>query len=180
MGWIKLDRKILDHWLWQKKPFSEGQAWIDLLLMANHEDQKFLSGSSVVEGKRGCIYKSMLFLANRWGWDRKKVKRFLMTLQMDNMITQNATTQGTTICIVKYGDFQNQGTTKRTTNGQRSDKKRATNGHIQEYKNKSTTYSKEEKKAAAPQSCPSGIDPNYDPEPGVDPNWDYYKQRGGY
>ncbi len=156
MGWIKLDRKILDHWLWQKKPFSEGQAWIDLLLLANHEDKKFLSGTSMVEGKRGCVYKSMLFLANRWGWDRKKVKRFLMTLQMDNMITQNATTQGTTISIVKYGDFQNQGTTKRATNGQRSEKKRATNGHIQEYK-KNTTYSKEEKKeGGAAATPPSG------------------------
>lgn len=26
----------------------------------------------------------------------------------------------------------------------------------------------------------TGIDPNYDPPPGVDPTWDYYKQRGGY
>lgn len=26
----------------------------------------------------------------------------------------------------------------------------------------------------------TGIDPNYNPPPGVDPTWDYYKERGGY
>lgn len=36
------------------------------------------------------------------------------------------------------------------------------------------------KNTTAQQSYSSDIDPNYDPPPGVDPTWDYYKQRGGY
>ena len=115
MGWIKLDRKLLDHWIWQKKPFSEGQAWVDLLLLANHEDRKFISGSQLIDGKRGCVYKSVLFLSHRWGWDRKKVKRFLDALQLDGMITQNSTAQGTTITIWNYCFFQN----SRASNGHR-------------------------------------------------------------
>ena len=39
-GWIKLHRSIQDSWLWKKYPFSEGQAWIDLLMLANYEDEK--------------------------------------------------------------------------------------------------------------------------------------------
>lgn len=37
-GWIKIHRDILYHEIWSDKPFSKGQAWIDLILMANHSD----------------------------------------------------------------------------------------------------------------------------------------------
>lgn len=132
-GWIKLDRNIQNHWLWKDKPFTKGQAWIDLILLANHQDGEFVSGSSKVDGKRGVVYKSMLFLADRWGWERKKVKRFLDVLEMDGMVTQNTTTHGTTITLVNYSKFQNTRATKRATNGQPMGNQRATDGHIQEY-----------------------------------------------
>jgi hypothetical protein len=41
-GWICLHRQIQDHWLWEDRPFSRGQAWIDLLMLANHEDKKMI------------------------------------------------------------------------------------------------------------------------------------------
>lgn len=41
-GWICLHRKIQESWLWELKPFSKGQAWIDLLINANFEDKKAL------------------------------------------------------------------------------------------------------------------------------------------
>lgn len=115
-GWVAIDRKIMDHWLWKDKPFSKGQAWIDLVLLANHSDSKFCSGSKVIEGKRGTVYRSVLSLAGRWGWDRRKVDRFLMALESDGMVTTNSTTHGTTITLVNYGKFQDIGTTDGTTN----------------------------------------------------------------
>ena len=36
-GWIRLSRNLLDCWLWQEKPFSKAQAWVDILLLANYE-----------------------------------------------------------------------------------------------------------------------------------------------
>lgn len=36
-GWIKLHRKITDHWLWEDKPFARGQAMIDLLILAGYQ-----------------------------------------------------------------------------------------------------------------------------------------------
>ena len=36
-GWISIHRKILNNILWQDKPFSKGQAWVDLLLITNHK-----------------------------------------------------------------------------------------------------------------------------------------------
>ena len=39
-GWIKLHRKITENWLWDDKPYDKARAWIELLLMVNHEDKK--------------------------------------------------------------------------------------------------------------------------------------------
>lgn len=151
-GWIKIDRNIQNHWLWKDKPFSKGQAWVDLILLANHQDGEFVSGSSKVEGKRGTVYRSVLFLADRWGWERKKVKRFLNVLEMDGMLTQNATTHGTTITLVNYGKYQNYRAAKRATDGQPMGNKWATDGHIQEY----IKNNKEGERSACAQSAPPG------------------------
>jgi len=31
-GWISLHRRIQEHWIWQDKPFSKGQAWIEMMI----------------------------------------------------------------------------------------------------------------------------------------------------
>ena len=39
-GYIKLYRGLQDCWIWQdKEPFTKRDAWIDLLLSANHADR---------------------------------------------------------------------------------------------------------------------------------------------
>ena len=73
-GWVKLHRKIQDHWLWQDKPFDKRSAWIDMLLMANHDDNKFLLGNVLVEVQRGSFITSELKLMERWGWSKTKVR----------------------------------------------------------------------------------------------------------
>lgn len=116
-GYIYLERKIRDHWLWDDKPFSMGQAWIDLILSANHEDKVIFMNGRRVMIRRGQFVTSITKLAERWGWDRKKVRRFLKVLEMDNSLVVNGTTHGTTVTLVKYSDYQNKRTTKGTTKG---------------------------------------------------------------
>ena len=114
-GWIYLYRQIKDHWVWQDKPFSKGQAWIDLIILANHEDVTRMYNGSLITFKMGTVNHSMLSLADRWGWDRRKVTRFLKCLEDDGMVSVNSTTHGTTIALVNYGDFQFKCTTDSTT-----------------------------------------------------------------
>lgn len=116
-GWIKLSRSLVNHWLWGYTPFSYGQAWIDLLLLANFEDAKMLYKGQIITCKRGDVNYSISFLADRWKWGRKKVKGFLDVLERDGMVTTKATTHRTTITIVNYDNFQCSGTTKGTTKG---------------------------------------------------------------
>lgn len=112
---LPLNRKIMKHWLWEDKPFSKGQAWIDLLMLANYTEKKKPVNGEIIIYKRGNVNLSMKQLADRWGWDRRTVKRFLDLLSNDNMVSVDSTTHGTTITIVNYGVFNNSCTTNGTT-----------------------------------------------------------------
>lgn len=128
-GWIKLSRDIQDHWLWKEKPFDRKSAWIDLLLMVNHQDSKYMLRGRLVEVKRGQCGTSIVRLALRWGWSRKKVRSFLRTLEEDQMVTVKGTAQGTTITVINYGLFQSQGPTKGTAKEQQREQQRNSSGN---------------------------------------------------
>lgn len=114
-GYIKLHRSILNNALWEEKPFSSGQAWVDLILMANYKDKKTLKDGKIQTFARGTVTTSLYALSDRWGWDRKKVRRFLKLLEVEQMVSLNGTTRGTIISLVNYGNYQDCGTTDGTT-----------------------------------------------------------------
>lgn len=116
-GFIVIDRALFSHWIWEERPLSKGAAWIDLIGLANYKTVKKTVGENVVTYKRGTVFRSILQLSKRWGWDRKKVTRFLRALESDKMVALNSTTQGTTITIVNYSKYQIDSTTKGTTDG---------------------------------------------------------------
>lgn len=136
MGFIKLDRRLFEHYIWEEKPFDRARAWIDLIGLANHENKDFMQNGTLVHGKRGNVYRSKSWLADRWGWSRGKVDRFLSVLEKENMIRENririGTTNGTVLTIVNYGKFQDVRAVKKAVNGQSTSSERAVNGHIQE------------------------------------------------
>ena len=114
-GWISIHRQIWDCWVWKDKPFSKGQAWIDLLLMVNHEDKKTLIGNQLITVKRGSRITSIRKLCDRWGWSNTKVRAFLSLLEQDGMIVVKSDTKKTTLTIVNYSDYQDMNTTKNDT-----------------------------------------------------------------
>ena len=134
-GWIKLDRQIADNFLWDIRPFSPGQAWIDLLILANRDDRKQVFRGEIVELKAGTVYTSILQLSHRWGWSRKKTTAFIELIEKDGMVTTKRTTQGTTITIENWGKFQGQGTTKGATEGTTKGQRRNTNKKVKKVKN---------------------------------------------
>lgn len=112
-----LHRQIQDCWIWEEKPFDKARAWIDLLLLANHKDVRISIDGKPVLITRGQFHTSELKLADRWGWDRKKVMRFLDVLEKDKMLTKECTRRGTTLTIVNYAHFQVGGSADGTTDG---------------------------------------------------------------
>lgn len=124
-GWVLLYRSLRDSWVWNEKPFSMGQAWIDLILDANHEDAKMFLNGKLTTIKRGQKWTSIRVLAERWGWRQEKVLRFLKALEQDGMITRKPTRSGTLLTLVKYGEFQDRRSTNGAQSGAQAERKRS-------------------------------------------------------
>ncbi len=106
-GWIKLYRTLANHWLWDEKPYTKLQAWIDLLFMASYTEKKILRGNNLEIQQIGDVFTSEKKLMERWGWGKEKLKGFLRNLQEDSMITiPKADRNGTVINIVNYCIYQ--------------------------------------------------------------------------
>jgi len=126
-GYIKLSRRLLDNQMWCAESFTRGQAWVDMLLLANHKDGYILKRGIEVKVQRGQIGWSELALAKRWGWSRGKIRRFFETLVRKEKIVQQKTNITTLNEIVNYNLYQAGGTPSGTPNGHQTDTKRYTN-----------------------------------------------------
>lgn len=128
-GWISVHRQIQEHWLWADKPFSKGQAWIDMLMLANHEDKQILLGKEVVTIKTGSFITSEVKLAERWGWSRHKVRDFLDVLKTEKMIDKVSDRQRTTIFVDNYAEYQDTGKYQKDNPGTTQGQPRDTNNN---------------------------------------------------
>jgi hypothetical protein len=130
-GWISIHRKIENCEIWDDKPFARGQAWIDLLLIVNHEDRNTFHGGKPVLVRRGQKITSIKFLAERWGWSRHKVSDYLNFLEEKDMIIQKRDTKKTLITIVNYDTYQ----TSKSKVGHHKDITRTSQGHHKDTNN---------------------------------------------
>lgn len=115
MGWIAIDRKLLDSAIWNTgEAFTKGQAWVDLLLSANYEDTEQFIGYEVIKIPRGTYMTTIRYLSKRWDWSTSKVLNFLHFLEKQKMLTLKANTKKTLISIVNYENYQSEKNTKKT------------------------------------------------------------------
>lgn len=114
-GWVSIHRKILDNWIWEEDTFSRGQAWIDLILLANHEEKKVMFDGNLIVVEKGSRITSLRKLSERWKWSTTKTKKFLDVLQSDGMITYKSDSKKTTYTICNYNTYQNEYLEKRNT-----------------------------------------------------------------
>ncbi len=144
------------HRGWRDNPifkgeFSRGDAWIWLIENACWKPTKARIKGDNVELQRGELTFSVRFLAEKWGWSKSRVDRFLDDLRSESMIetrskigtgdAQKAGHGQSIITISNYCKYQgdgnssrdNSGTTSGTTAGQQRDKEEQGNkGTIEE------------------------------------------------
>ena len=124
-GYILLWRSIRDHWIWNNdEPFTYRCAWIDLILMANHEDTKIQIRGEVIPVHAGQKWTSIRNLAKLWHWSENRVRRFLKLLKKDGMIEVDRHTYGTLLTLVNYRSFAD----GRHTNGRGDEVSRGRGG----------------------------------------------------
>ena len=105
-GFVKLNRQLFDHPLWNSERFTKGQAWVDLFGKANYASKWIIVRGIKVEVKRGETCRSEETLARDWRWSRGKVRRFLFALECDKMITRRQYNKIGIISICNYCCFQ--------------------------------------------------------------------------
>ena len=133
-GWIKIHRKIIDHWIWEDA--KRFKWWMDILLLTNHTDKKTMIGGELITIKRGTFHTSELKLSERWNVSRNTVRNYLNALEKDNMIDTKKTRNGTTIEVRNYGVYQ----------GNEENKKQQTEQYTEQQTEQQTEQYTEQKK----------------------------------
>ena len=140
-GYIKVYRDIRDHWIWtdEEEPFSRGQAWIDLIMMVNHNDKDVLFNGRLIHVEKGCRITSLRRLSERWKWSIHKVSDFLNLLEKEGMISQVRDSKKTLITLINYGVYQSERGSKGTvrehssnTQGNHKENRRKSQGNKQD------------------------------------------------
>ena len=103
-GWIKLDRAMLDHWVWQDADTLK--MWLEMLMRANFEDKKRLFNGRLIDIKRGQLIFGRKVYAERLGINENKIRKILKLLEKDGMIHQQTTNKYTVISITSYDLYQ--------------------------------------------------------------------------
>jgi hypothetical protein len=134
--WISLHRNLLVNELWKSEPFTKGQAWVDLLMLANWQDGVAILKGIKVPYKRGQLCRSMKQLSLRWKWSEGKVKRYLELLSdLEQISFENWSKNGaqdgaqknaitTLITITNYGFYQ----TREAQNKAQTERERSADG----------------------------------------------------
>lgn len=135
-GWIKIHRKLQEHWIWnEKRKFSKFEAWIDILLRASHKDTKTMLNGKVVLVNKGNFITSEVKLAEKWNWDRSTVRKFLKILEDEKMIQRSATSKYTSISIENWELYQNREQQKEQQNNNKATTEQQQNNTFKNDKN---------------------------------------------
>jgi uncharacterized phage protein (TIGR02220 family) len=106
-GWIKLHRSVLSHRLYsEKRVFSKYEAWIDILLMANHKEQAIKIETNDILIERGSFITSIRKLSDQWKWSRTKVEAFLDDCYVHGEIEYKTEKRWTYITVLNYEKHQ--------------------------------------------------------------------------
>lgn len=105
-GVFAVARNVFDHPIFEGERFTEREAWIWLIGEAAWKPKRVRVGTALVKLERGQCAFSVRFLAQKWGWHRAKVERFLKRLKTETMIETASETGVTVITICNYNEYQ--------------------------------------------------------------------------
>lgn len=129
-GWISIHRKILQNGMWLSEPFSRGQAWIDLLLLASHKPTYFYKRGVKIDLKRGQLGVSEVGLSQRWKWSRTKTRKFIKDLEKEQQIIQQKNNVTQVLTIINYDEYQQKEQQSGQQDGQQSGQQKDTFNNV--------------------------------------------------
>ena len=163
-GWASIHRKLINSDFWTSESFTKPQAWVDLIMLARHNDGAIWIKGKEIKLKRGQVARSELTLAMRWKWSRGKVRRFLKWLKSEQQIEQQKNSFTSVITVINYGEYQKNSTTNGTPDGHQTDirryNRRYTNNKGNNGNNENNKYIEKKIKNPDHMDFPEWIDPD--------------------
>jgi len=87
-GVFAVHRDIFDHHIFSEEPYTERLAWLWLVSEAAWKPKRVRTPHGMIQLERGQLCHSQRFLAEKWRWDRSRVRNFLALLESEKMVTQ--------------------------------------------------------------------------------------------
>jgi hypothetical protein len=141
-GFVKLHRGWHDSPQFKNESYCERAAWAWLITNAAWKDTVRRTGQgAIVPVERGQLHVSLASLAGTWGWSIKRVRGFILRLEVGHNLGTVRAQSGTILTICNYGKYQDAGHSQVHEKGT----VRAQSGHIQE---EGKEIKKEENKGA--------------------------------
>lgn len=154
--YVKIGRTLKEHQLWLEKPFSRGQAWVDLIMLANYKDGHIRRRGIKVAILRGEVGYSLREIADRWGWSLGKVQRYIDELKNDTQIDTRNDTKNlavtSVIRLINYDRFQGDDTENDTKNDTETGTKTGTKTSRRRVQSKEEEEEEERKEKDIPPS----------------------------
>lgn len=108
MGWIKIDRNIVNHWLWYDE--KKLKWWLTILMEVNYTDKVMSLGYKTYHVKRGQSSKSIRSWATVFNTGTKSVLRFFDMLENENLVKRETIGKGkhstTLLTVCKYASYE--------------------------------------------------------------------------
>lgn len=159
-GWICLHRGWRDNPLF-KGEFSRADAWVWMIEAACWKPARTRIKGETVELQRGELSFSQRFLAEKWGWTKSRVDRFIADLRSENMIktrSKNGASAGqqagqgqSIITICNYAKYQDAADQQRGNGVEENGASAGQARGKEEQGNKETIEQGEEAKASPPR-----------------------------
>lgn len=131
-GWIKLHRKIIEHWIFSNPHYF--RAWVIMLFTVNYEPKKVLISGHLIDCDRGQSVLSLESWVDLFGvskkngsWTFQKVRTFFDLLEQDEMITKENMIKTTRITICNYNTYQE---VQQPSNNQTTTKQQPSNNEV--------------------------------------------------
>lgn len=109
-GFYLMHRGWQSHPLFRDDEFSRRDAFVWMIEQAAYAERRVGTGQGTITIARGQFSHSIRYMAKAWGWDPRKVQRFLKACSDDAMIVQETATGRATgqtlITIRNYAKYQ--------------------------------------------------------------------------
>ena len=85
-GYVAMSRTWQDHDIFEGDAFSRRDAWAWLIVSAAWKPTRIRTKCGPITLQRGEVAFSLRFLAEKWGWPKTRVERFVASLAAQNMV----------------------------------------------------------------------------------------------